>query len=357
MTAGTGQQSGAWARVHAALELGRPDEAARLLSLLLAAEPDNAALWILLSKAHHDAHRYPEALNAAERGLRADPQSSQALYYRALGLWNARVRGQNLRRRAVRGQAQAAQASLREALRLEPFHVGYHVTLASLLLQTRDLAPAEAHLRQALALDPAHTAALLTLAELALQRKNAAEALALAQRVLAQEPDSVAALGILAWAQLRQNEPHAALRTALNGLRMSPADPGAQAYFTALTHAYLPRPMARGSWVWRVAVVPQVGVVLLPLLAAGLGARNVWRYRRLPPDLRGAVARIRPLRREQGALLAMTLSALLLVVAAGTPDRDTAGVLLGLASTLLCGVTLYWLGWQVWKRLRRPRHP
>ncbi|SMB97274.1 tetratricopeptide repeat protein [Deinococcus hopiensis] len=350
MTAAATHQDLASMRVRAALDLGRPQEALRLLAPLLAAEPNNARWWILLSKAHHDAGEYAAALKATETALHLAPHHSVAQYYRGLALWNANVRGRNVRRRAVRAYAEQAQAALREALRLDPFGAGYHVTLARLLLQTKDQTQAEDHLRQALKLEPDFSPALLALAELALKRRDVPEAERLARQVLAQEPESVTGLGILAWAQLRGRAPHQALRTALDAVRMAPADPVARAHFEALSHAYLPRPLARNSWVWRAATVPQVGAALLPLLAAVLGIRNVWRYWRLPPDLRSAVARVRPLLREQGAVLAVLLGVTLVGLALLLPNRTVGGRLLMSAGWLFSGVLVYWLGRQLRKR-------
>lgn len=357
MTPGASQDELAYTRVRAALDLGRPGEALRLLAPLVATEPNSAPLWILLSRAHHDAGDYAASLKAAETASRLDPHQSLAQYHRGLALWNANVRGRNVRRKAVQVYAEQAQAALREALRLDPLDAGYHVTLARLLLQTGHPSQAEHHLHQALKLEPDHSPARLALAELALKRRMAPEAERLARQVLAQDPESVTGLGLLAWAQLRQSAPHLALRTSLDAVRTSPADPTALAYFTALSHAYLPRPLARDSWVWRTAIVPQVGTVALPLLAVILGVRNLWRFRRLPTDLRRAVAGVRPLAREQGAVLAVLLSVTLTLLALFVQNSRVAGLLLMLASTLLSGLILYWLGWQVWKRIRPTGRP
>ena len=290
-------------RVRAALEVGRPAEALRLLAPLLASDPENAQLWTALSEAHHDAAAYPQALQAAERAVQLEPHSSRAQFLYALALWNTHVLGKHPRWGAARRRARQAQDVLRGAIRLDPFRAGYPITLAQLLLQTGGTAEAETLLRRALELEPQNTYALVTLAELALKRRNAPEAQRLAGQVLALEPESVPGLGVLAWAQLRQSEAHTALRTALSALRLAPGDPAARAYFSALCHAHLPRPLARGGWVWRLALIPHGGLLLIPVLALGITVRNGWRYRRLPPELRAAVSLVRPMRREIFATL------------------------------------------------------
>ncbi|WP_309571552.1 tetratricopeptide repeat protein [Deinococcus sp.] len=328
-------------RVRAALDVGRPAEALRLLAPLLASDPENAGLWTVLSEAHHDASAYPLALAAAGRAVQLDPHSSRAHFYHALGLWNTHVLGRNPRWGAARGRARQAQDALRVAIRLEPFRAGYPVTLAQLLSQTGGTAEAQTLLRGALELEPQNTYALLALAELALKRRNAPEAQELATQVLALEPESVPGMGILAWAQLRQRNPHTALQTALNAVRMAPGDLAARVYFSALSHAHLPRPLARGGWVWRLAIIPHGGILLMPVLALGLTTRNVWRYRRLPPELRAAVALVRPMRREVGVTLSLLGIALLGVVGLmdarlALPSAVVMGMLmLGLVITLI----------------------
>ncbi|MFC3832400.1 MULTISPECIES: tetratricopeptide repeat protein [Deinococcus] len=326
-------------RVRAALELGRPAEALRLLSPLLASDPDNAALWTLLSEAHHDAEAYPQALEAAVRAVRADPHSGQAQFFLALGVWNTHVLGRNPRWGAARRHARQAQDALRSAIALTPFHPGYRVTLAQLVLQTGGTAEARTLLTRALELHPHSTPALVTLAELALKRRDAPEAERLARQVLALEPQSVPGLGTLAWAQLRQNDPHTALRTALDAVRLAPGDPAARAYFSALSHAYLPRPLARGSWTWRLAMIPQAGIALIPVMAVGLTTRNVWRYRRLPPELRAAVALVRPMRREVGVTVCVLGIVVLGVV--GLLDTRLAGPAGLLISVLMLGLVAF----------------
>ncbi|WP_412028167.1 tetratricopeptide repeat protein [Deinococcus yunweiensis] len=325
-------------RVRVALDLGRPAEALRLLSPLLASDPDNAALWTLLSEAHHDAEAYPQALQAAVRAVQADPHRDQAHYFLALGLWNTHVLGRTPRWGSARRHARQAQDALRAAISLAPFHPGYMVTLAQLVLQTGGMAEARTLLTRALELHPHHTHALVTLAELALKRRDAPEAERLARQVLALEPDSVPGMGALAWAQLRQKNPHTALNTALNAVRLAPADPAARAYFSALSHAYLPRPLGRGSWTWRLAMIPQAGIALIPVIALGLTTRNVSRYRRLPPELRAAVALVRPMRREVGVTLC--LLGIVVLGFVGLLDTRLAGPVGVLVSVLMLGLVV-----------------
>ncbi|HMG61936.1 MAG TPA: tetratricopeptide repeat protein, partial [Streptosporangiaceae bacterium] len=75
MSAGTAPSATAagLGRAAAMIEVGRFDEAARLLSRIVASEPDGARAWSLMSRAHLGAGRWAEALAAAHRAIAINP--------------------------------------------------------------------------------------------------------------------------------------------------------------------------------------------------------------------------------------------------------------------------------------------
>ncbi|WP_372345152.1 tetratricopeptide repeat protein [Streptomyces sp. KL116D] len=98
-------------RADALLDLGRPDEAAALLSARLAEAPDDARAWAALARCHNTAGRSADALAATDEALRHQPEYALALLYRATAL------------RGLNRMPDAADA-LRSAIRLAP-HSGY----------------------------------------------------------------------------------------------------------------------------------------------------------------------------------------------------------------------------------------
>ena len=61
------------ARASAMLDVRRFDEAAALLTRLVAAEPDSSRAWCLMARAHLGLERYTEAISAANRAVSLDP--------------------------------------------------------------------------------------------------------------------------------------------------------------------------------------------------------------------------------------------------------------------------------------------
>lgn len=351
MTAGTEQAD--VSRVIAAMQLGRLQEGLGLLAPLLASDPGNAWLWVLQSSALLGLERYDEAHRAAQKALSLDPESAAAHYYLGLSLWNSQVLGKRMIRPAVRAHAKKALEHVREAVRLEPYDTDYQVALAQLQQMSGEKAAAEHTLQQALELDSEHIDAQLALGRLALENNDPVQAELHARRVLEQEPESSEAMGLLAWAQMKLNNPITALSTAHDAVRADPANPATHKFFEALCHVYLPRPLGAASWVWRFALVPHLSAVILPFGAVGIQVTNFRKLAALPPELRQAVGRVRPMTRERWAFGAIGLSLLLLVAGLLVPNKVISSALGLAAGLVLQGLLVFWLGWQLWKLGRR----
>jgi tetratricopeptide (TPR) repeat protein len=186
------------ARAQAMLTVKRHDEAAGLLSQLVAAQPDDSRAWCLLAAAHLGAGRYQDAAEAAGRAVAAAP--SDEWPHRLVS--NARLH---------LGNSQAAVSAASEACRLAPNEWRAWVCLAQAALATevefneaeraaataRRLAPdeaevyyvsglvsfareewkkAQAYQERVLAIDPAHSRALNELGRISMRKRNSARA-------------------------------------------------------------------------------------------------------------------------------------------------------------------------------------
>lgn len=286
----------AWPRILALLDLGRPREAAAEATRALAHDPDDAALWRLLSQIYAELDDYPQALEAARRSVSLDPENSHSHLRLSISLWNAQVLGLSFGRfRRWSGAWKAAEpalAAMHEALRLEPDNADALASLSQLHLMMNQ--PRQAHERAgaALHLEPQHRMAQLFLAQALLELRRLGEASELLRALLADDPNFAPALHLLSRVSLRQGRAEEAFTAALTAIRLDPANAEAQEHFKTLVHDYLPFPFSWRSPAWRVAILPQA-VVLVPFLALGIWIRTHYRVRKLSPQTRAQIRRVR----------------------------------------------------------------
>ena len=180
-------------RAAAMIELCRFDDAARLLAGIVAADPERARAWALLSRAHLGAGRAGESLAAARRAIAADPQDhwpfrlastalvslgrgpealAAALEARRLapGVWRSHV---CLSQAAIAaGDPVLAGRAAAEALALAPDEPDVQFTAGKAALAAGDLRRARAHQQAALAIDPGHSAAINELGRISLREQD-----------------------------------------------------------------------------------------------------------------------------------------------------------------------------------------
>jgi tetratricopeptide (TPR) repeat protein len=180
-------------RAAAMIEVGRFDEAARLLSQIVASDPDGARAWSLMSRAHLGAGRWAEALAAARRAIAISPAdhwpfrlASTALV--SLGrspeavaaalqactlapaVWRSHV---CLAQAAMAaGQVRRAGQAAATALSLAPDEPDVQFTAGKAALAAGDLPRARAHQQAALAIDPGHSAAINELGRISLREQD-----------------------------------------------------------------------------------------------------------------------------------------------------------------------------------------
>jgi tetratricopeptide (TPR) repeat protein len=180
-------------RAAAMIEVGRFDDAARLLAAIVASEPDGARAWSLMARAHLGAGRWAEALTAAHRAIAISPadhrpfrlastalvslgRSAEAVTAAleacalAPGVWRSHVCLAQAATAA--GQpARAAQAAA-TALALAPDEPDVQFTAGKVALSLGDLPRARAHQQAALAVDPSHSAAINELGRISLREQD-----------------------------------------------------------------------------------------------------------------------------------------------------------------------------------------
>ena len=169
------------------IDAGQYERAMQILTRLLANYPDEAAsIYIALSSAHGSANRPEEAEAAARRAVAALPNNPDAHWLLACSLvaQDREPEAERSLRTALdlapedsqvfhlmsvtmagMGRTEEAEFYAREAVRLSPGSANHHTLLARLQMDT-DAQAAEASLQEALALEPAHASALIHLAQL-----------------------------------------------------------------------------------------------------------------------------------------------------------------------------------------------
>jgi tetratricopeptide (TPR) repeat protein len=184
-------------RASTMIDIGRYDDAAGMLARIVAAAPDSARAWCLMSRAQLGRGENDEALRAAGRAISLNPaddwphrlastalvsegRSAEAVtaaqQARRLGpqLWQSHV-----------CLAQAAAAARRldvaveaatAALALAPDQPDVHVAAGKVSLARQDLAAARSHQERALAIDPGHTGAMNELGRISLKGRDSAAA-------------------------------------------------------------------------------------------------------------------------------------------------------------------------------------
>lgn len=180
-------------------DLGRRDDALRLLAPYAAAKPtnlpDDAAERTWLARAMLAA--------AALQPDEDTPQRVRTVLHRVLQpMFDSRHRDRWLPRLAAaelladKHNLSEAQADFEALLRLNPRVADAYVGLARVAARRGETAAADQHLLKALTLNPAHAPALRTLAELRLGDGQPQEALAAADKLLAVNPCDLEALAL-----------------------------------------------------------------------------------------------------------------------------------------------------------------
>lgn len=333
MTTGAPAGDVTLSRAQALIELSRDEDAAGLLTRLVAAEPGNGRAWTLLAQCHLSAGRHDAAVRAATEAVRLLPDSDWALRVLALA-------------QAGAGRHAEALRAAEEALRLEPMSWRCHTCLAQVLTKSSSgLARAEHEARKAIELAPLEPETHFTLGLVGLSHQDNGVAEAAFRRVLELDPQHSAARNNLGVVALRQRRTSQAVGHFRGALASSPAHQLAARNLETVLQAMV----RRMAWLMLVGifVVGRLTAVLgdhrsggdsgsLRLVAAGMfavcGALMLFSYLRLPRDVQRAVVSLtrRPgPSRRRVTLLLIALAALL--VAAVSPFYGVSSAAAALA--------------------------
>jgi tetratricopeptide (TPR) repeat protein len=215
-------------RVQALIDLGRLDDARRLLIAILAADPNAVAALRLLAVCHFQTGDGEAALDAADRAVAAEPQNE----------WGHRLRASAL---LLLGRPRDAIAAARQAIQLEPGNWAGHLLLGlaaapehhrlsrAAFRRAAALAPMEPEVpfvrgqmlfalganrrarrayRETVRIDPQHAGALEGLAAIAMSEGRLGQSLRYVRSAAAAAPGTVAVadyldralVGSLGWA-------------------------------------------------------------------------------------------------------------------------------------------------------------
>jgi Flp pilus assembly protein TadD len=202
---------------NAALQLinaGRADDAVAMLGRVLAEQPTDVTALGLLSLAHLRAHRWSDALTAADQAIGLEPSHLPGWQRRCIALieldrmadaeiaaaeylnlapdqWHAHYTMARVLR-SIRGRRQEALRHARKAVELAPDDADAHNLLGVIHRALEDKASAEREYRSALAIDPTHALARSNLALLTLGRVGTEEVMAGLREAAASDPQQAA---------------------------------------------------------------------------------------------------------------------------------------------------------------------
>ena len=324
------------ARAQAMLSVGRPAEAAAVLSRLVASNPGNGRLFCMLASAQLGLRQNEQALDSARQAVALLPESDWA--HRLVSLALVRL-----------SQPEAAEQAARQAVRLAPGNWQSYSSLAQAKLAQTDSKGAAEAAAEARRLAPGEASVYVLSGRAALAAGNRREARTYQEQALAINPAHSEAMNELGRIASRWPVSPSAVRHFLQAARATPGDGaygrnieitvrnsiGKIIYFASFaTYLLLLLAMLGASHRMDTVAGLAAVAVISPLLAA-------WQLSRMPRE-------VRPLFRRRLVVLALLLAyapiVVALVVVAAIPAADSTGVLLGMAALLLaarfCAVAL-----------------
>lgn len=315
-------------RARVLLDLKRYDEAASLLALVVAVEPEDSRAWCLLARAHLGKDQYQEAAVAAKRAITLAPSDD----------WPYRLASMAHRHN---GHSTSAWKAATEACKLAPDQWQSYVCLAQAELarqvdseaaeraaaKARELAPYEPEVH--------YVSGLVSFANLRWKAARAHQ-----EHTLALDPGHSGALNELGRIKLKHFS-HA--RAAQHFIQAAQSAPGVSAYsrnvevvirrvvsltiYAASVASIVLFDVTMNKHVARVVVV--LGYAAIAALSAGWGAMQLWR---LPPQTR-------PLFRTRRFVLALGVAygsiLLAAITAAVTPAHSLSGALLAATALIV----------------------
>jgi tetratricopeptide (TPR) repeat protein len=196
-------------------DLGRFEEAIKVLGQAVMLEPEDAWIRCRLAYAYYQIRAYPEALTHSEAAIHRAPQME----------WGHRLRASVLQRWSPPRLNEAMQSAL-EAVKLEPDSTMALYTVATLQVELKRMEDARATAAHLIEVAPQESDSHDLLAFIELRGGKHAEAEKHARQALQLDPDNNDALRFLASALQGQGSSKAkeAMRTWLEVVRRNPTD-------------------------------------------------------------------------------------------------------------------------------------
>ena len=273
-------------------EVGRYDEAERMIRSDLAAAPGSGRLLVLLAWVLRLRREYVAALETADAAAAAEPGLADAHAERAENLiWMVR--------------SADAVAAAEEAVRLDPLRPAGHLVLARALAAHRDLERARASAAHGLSLAPGSVEGLLTVAEVERDAGRRDEATAAARAALAVDPANAYGRWLIAMLDAERLRVRRSMRGLRDVARDNPARPDVLAMTwpirgvlgglrrgLAVGALLVCALLAAGHWWSPLGTFARVLSAVLAAVLAGFGLRVLvpagrlpWRCLRLVPRL------------------------------------------------------------------------
>jgi tetratricopeptide (TPR) repeat protein len=129
--------------VHAVVlkSMGQGKEAQEAIEIAIGIEPGDVAYWGVLAGIHADKQRWAQALEAADQGMKIDPENEQCVNLRAIALVHLNRRDE-------------AGTTIDTALGNNPHSAVTHANMGWTLLHKGDPKTAMTHFKEALRIDP-----------------------------------------------------------------------------------------------------------------------------------------------------------------------------------------------------------
>jgi tetratricopeptide (TPR) repeat protein len=320
-------------RAEALIEINRLDDAAQMLGVFLATNPDSFLAWALLARCHGLQGRHHEMVGAAQRACHLEPDNELGHRLLARALLNlkrpaeakavaaesVRLAPRSWRTHLALGGAALANKDLRlawrcgaEARSLAPAEANTHAFCADVLQAMADSRAARTNYREALRLDPDHHGARHNLAVLEYYR---------GRLVVAAEGFGAAVAGAPMVDEYARN-----------------AQLAARAVLWRLTDWALPVLLI--CWSVSMTAGPRASMIALPVLVLGYAMLVRWILFATPPTIRAEMRR--RITKPTFGLAVVGIAALLLAsVGVSYLAPQTVGGLLSIPGLLFLVVILF----------------
>jgi len=196
-------------RAHLLIEQGRFEEAGKVLTQILATEPNNVEALALNCEVHLQLGKLDQAEDLINQALALSPDDDQLYYYAA-------------RVALLKHQFDKAESLLQQAIQMDPACAPYYAFLSSIKLSRKKYQEALNIAEQALDLEPDNIVALNTRSTALLKLDRREESFKTIEGALHEDPNNAYTHTNYGWALLEKGDPKKALGHFREALRNNP---------------------------------------------------------------------------------------------------------------------------------------